>query len=160
MQSLNRIRDKIIAPDNLKSWVKNKRPSIKSLVFTNGCFDIIHRGHITYLSQAADLGDKFIVALNTDASVARLKGESRPVQDEYTRALVMAAFEFVDYVCFFDEDTPLNTIKQVMPNVLVKGGDYNIESIVGYKDVVEAGGKVLTIDFVNGFSTTSIINSI
>jgi rfaE bifunctional protein nucleotidyltransferase chain/domain len=130
------------------------------LVFTNGCFDIIHRGHITYLSQAADLGDKFIVALNTDASVARLKGESRPLQDEFTRALVMAAFEFVDYVCFFDEDTPLNIIKQVMPNILVKGGDYEVEDIVGYKEVVDAGGKVVTIDFVKGFSTTSIINSI
>jgi rfaE bifunctional protein nucleotidyltransferase chain/domain len=160
MQSFKRIQNKIIEPENLQSWAENNRPSIKKLVFTNGCFDIIHRGHITYLSQAADLGDKLIVALNTDASVARLKGENRPIQDENTRALIMAAFEFVDFVCFFNEDTPLNVIKLLMPNVLVKGGDYQIEKIVGYKEVTEAGGKVETIDFVSGFSSSSIINSI
>ncbi|MDA3911739.1 MAG: D-glycero-beta-D-manno-heptose 1-phosphate adenylyltransferase [Bacteroidales bacterium] len=160
MHSFKRIQDKIITQENLKSWAENYRPSIKNLVFTNGCFDIIHRGHITYLSQTADLGDKFIVALNTDASVSRLKGENRPVQDEYTRALVMAAFEFVDFVCFFDEDTPLNIIKLLLPNLLVKGGDYKVGDIVGYKEVVEAGGKVVTIDFVEGFSSSSIINSI
>ncbi|MEA1874848.1 MAG: adenylyltransferase/cytidyltransferase family protein [Bacteroidota bacterium] len=160
MQSLHRIEDKIIQTKNLKHWVKTQGNAIDRLVFTNGCFDVIHRGHITYLAQAADLGTHFIVALNTDASVARLKGANRPVQDEYTRALVMAAFEFVDFVCFFDEDTPLNIIKLLKPKVLVKGGDYIVKDIVGYNDVVQAGGEVVTIDFVKGFSSSSIINSI
>jgi len=160
MDKLQCIKNKIIAPENLNAWVENQRPNIKNLVFTNGCFDIIHRGHITYLAQAADMGDKFIVALNTDASVSRLKGESRPVQDEYTRALVMAGFEFVDYVCFFSEDTPLNVIKLILPDVLIKGGDYIIEDIVGYHAVTQAGGQVKVIEFLEGFSTSSIINSI
>ncbi len=158
MSSLDKIKQKIIQIDDLERWSKEIRPNIKKLVFTNGCFDIIHRGHVTYLAQAADFGDKFIVALNTDKSVSRLKGENRPIQDEQTRALIMASLECVDYVCFFDEDTPLNIIKILLPDVLIKGGDYDVEKIVGYKEVVSAGGEVLTIDFVPGFSTTSIFN--
>ncbi len=158
MSSLDKIKQKIIQIDDLERWSKEIRPNIKKLVFTNGCFDIIHRGHVTYLAQAADFGDKFIVALNTDQSVSRLKGESRPIQDEQTRALIMASLECVDYVCFFNEDTPLNIIKILLPNVLIKGGDYEVDKIVGYKEVISSGGEVLTIDFVPGFSTTSILN--
>ena len=160
MSQLDKIKQKIIPIEALPQWAKDVRPLIGSLAFTNGCFDIMHRGHVTYLAQASDLGEKFIVALNTDASVSRLKGESRPVQDEYTRALVMASLECVDYVCFFSEDTPLNIIKLLLPDVLIKGGDYEVEKIVGYKEVTKAGGSVRTIDFVPGFSTTSILNSI
>lgn len=158
MQSLKRIQKKIIPFCELCNWVENVRPNIEKLVFTNGCFDIIHAGHVKYLAQAADLGTEFIVFLNTDNSVKRLKGDSRPVQDQDTRALIMAAFDFVDYVCFFDEETPLNVIRKVHPDVLVKGGDYKIEEIVGFDEVVKAGGIVKTIDFVDGFSTSSILN--
>ncbi len=158
MSCLDKIKQKIIQLDELEQWAKEIRPGIKKLAFTNGCFDIIHRGHVTYLAQAADFGDKFIVALNTDKSVSRLKGENRPIQDEQTRALILASLECVDYVCFFDEDTPLNIIKILLPDVLIKGGDYEVAKIVGYKEVVDAGGEVLTIDFVQGFSTTSILN--
>ncbi len=160
MKKLEHIEQKILTGDRLEHWLKTERPSLEKLVFTNGCFDIIHRGHVTYLANAADLGSHFIVALNTDASVSRLKGENRPVQDEYTRALVMAAFEFVDYVCFFGEDTPLRVIQEMLPDVLVKGGDYEVEKIVGYQEVVNAGGVVKTIDFVSGFSSTSVLKSI
>jgi rfaE bifunctional protein nucleotidyltransferase chain/domain len=158
MQSLKRIQKKIIPFCELCNWVENVRPNVEKLVFTNGCFDIIHAGHVKYLAQAADLGTKFIVFLNTDNSVKRLKGDSRPVQDQDTRALIMAAFDFVDYVCFFDEETPLNVIQKVLPDVLVKGGDYKIEEIVGFDEVIKAGGIVKTIDFVDGFSTSSILN--
>lgn len=160
MSHLEKVKQKIIPAEYLSQWANDVRPGIDKLAFTNGCFDIMHRGHVTYLAQAADLGDKFIVALNTDASVSRLKGDKRPVQDEYTRALVMASLEFVDYVCFFSEDTPLNIIKLLLPDVLIKGGDYEVQNIVGYKEVVANGGSVKTIDFVPGFSTTSILNSI
>jgi D-glycero-beta-D-manno-heptose 1-phosphate adenylyltransferase len=160
MDKLQKIKSKIILQENFNVWLKNIRPNIEKLVFTNGCFDIIHRGHITYLAQASDLGEKLIVALNTDKSVSKLKGETRPVQDEYTRALVMAAFQFVDYVCFFDEDTPEELIKSIMPNVLVKGGDYIVEKIVGYQDVMNAGGEVITIPFLDGFSTSAILKRV
>ncbi len=125
-------------------------------VFTNGCFDILHRGHIDYLAQAADLADKLIVGLNTDQSVSRLKGEHRPLQDEESRAHVMAALSFVDAVVLFDEDTPYELIKHVVPNILVKGADYKPEDIVGYDIVTQAGGHIQTIDFVPGYSTSAI----
>lgn len=130
----------------------------QKVVFTNGCFDIIHRGHVEYLAKAASLGDQLIIGLNTDASVRRLKGASRPVQDENTRALVLASFSFVSMVLLFDEDTPYELIKLVQPNILVKGGDYKIEEIVGYDIVSQSGGEVVTIELVEGHSTTSIIH--
>ena len=127
------------------------------IVFTNGCFDILHRGHIEYLAKAAALGTKLIVGLNTDGSVHRLKGNARPVNDEGARALALASLVFVDEVILFDTDTPRELIEFVQPDVLVKGGDYRPEDIVGH-DVVEAwGGKVVTIPLVEGYSTTSII---
>ena len=129
----------------------------EKIVFTNGCFDILHRGHIEYLAKAAALGTRLIVGLNTDASVCRLKGDARPVNDEDARALALASLVFVDEVILFDTDTPRELIEFVQPDVLVKGGDYRPEDIVGH-DVVEArGGEVVTIPLVEGYSTTSII---
>ncbi|MCX6120964.1 MAG: D-glycero-beta-D-manno-heptose 1-phosphate adenylyltransferase [Ignavibacteriales bacterium] len=132
----------------------------RKVVFTNGCFDIVHRGHVEYLTKAKALGDVLVVGMNTDASVKRLKGTSRPIVCQDDRALVLAAFRVVDYVCLFDEDTPHELIKAVMPDVLVKGSDWTVDSIVG-KDIVEAaGGTVQTIDFVPNRSTTDIIKKI
>ena len=136
------------------------KQSGKRVVFTNGCFDILHRGHVDYLSKARAKGDVLIVGMNTDASVQRLKGPTRPIVQEDDRAFVLAALSVVDYVCLFDEDTPLELIKAVVPDVLVKGGDWSIENIVG-RDVVEAaGGTVQTIDFVPNRSTTNIVQKI
>jgi len=132
----------------------------QKLVFTNGVFDLIHTGHITYLAQAAELGHKLIIGLNSDASVKRLKGETRPVNHQDSRALLLSAFFFIDAIVVFEEDTPANLINAVMPDVLVKGGDYTIENIVGANEVMANGGEVKTINFVEGYSSTSIINKI
>lgn len=127
------------------------------IVFTNGCFDILHRGHIEYLAKAASLGTKLVIGLNTDASVKRLKGDSRPINDENARALLLASLVFVDKVILFDTDTPRDLIDFVQPDVLVKGGDYKLEEIVGYDIVKAKGGEIVTLDFVEGYSTTSLI---
>ena len=127
------------------------------IVFTNGCFDILHRGHIEYLAKAASLGPKLVIGLNTDASVKRLKGDSRPITDENARALLLASLVFVDKVILFDTDTPRDLIDFVQPDVLVKGGDYKPEEIVGYDIVKAKGGEIVTLDFVEGYSTTSLI---
>ena len=158
MNFIEHIQNKIVPP----SFFKERADEIhkQKVVFTNGCFDILHLGHITYLAHARQLGDALVVGLNSDASVRRLKGPSRPVNDQNARAKVLAALECVDYVVFFEEDTPLNIITQVVPDVLVKGGDYSIDNIVGADFVMQNGGKVLTIPFVNGFSTTSIIENL
>lgn len=132
----------------------------ENIVFTNGCFDIIHRGHIDYLAKAADEGSVLIVGLNTDASVQHIKGDSRPVQDETSRAMILAALSFVSAVVLFDEDTPYELIKYVQPDVLVKGSDYKAEDIVGFDIVTAKGGFVKTIDFLDGFSTSRIIEKI
>ncbi len=126
------------------------------IVFTNGCFDILHKGHIEYLAKAASLGTKLVIGLNTDASVKRLKGDSRPVNDENARALLLASLVFVDKVILFDTDTPRDLIDFVQPDVLVKGGDYKPEEIVGYDIVKAKGGEIVTLDFVEGYSTTSL----
>lgn len=130
------------------------------VVFTNGCFDILHRGHVEYLAKAADMGDVLVVGLNTDASVRRLKGESRPVNNQEARALVLASLNFVDAVVLFDEDTPYELIKAVRPDVLVKGADYKPEEIVGYDIVTSYGGKVEVVDLVEGYSTTQLLSLI
>ena len=158
MKTLTTIKNKLLSREALETKLAEWRSAGKTIVFTNGCFDILHRGHVEYLAQAADLGDKLIVGLNTDASVKRLKGESRPVNDEKSRALLLSALQFVDVVVFFDEDTPYELIKQLQPDILVKGNDYKPEEIVGYDIVTAKGGKVLTIDLVEGFSTTNIIS--
>jgi D-beta-D-heptose 7-phosphate kinase/D-beta-D-heptose 1-phosphate adenosyltransferase len=132
----------------------------KKVVFTNGCFDILHRGHVEYLQKAKSLGDVLIVGLNTDASVRRLKGAGRPVVCEEDRAVVLSALGAVDHVCLFDEDTPFEIIRDLVPDILVKGADWAIEKVVG-KDIVEhAGGEVRTIEFLPNRSTTSIIDRI
>src|SRR5690606_34524896 len=123
----------------------------------NGCFDILHRGHLEYLQAAADLGDILVVGLNSDASVKRLKGENRPINNQNDRAFALASLVFVDAVIIFDEDTPLELIQRVKPNVLVKGGDYSIGNIVGADFVKNIGGEVQVIPFVDGYSTTQII---
>lgn len=132
----------------------------KKIVFTNGVFDIFHRGHISLLSEAASLADILIVGVNADASVKRLKGNDRPVNDEHSRALLLASLMMVDAVIIFTEDTPLELIKIIKPNVLVKGGDYKIENIVGAKEVMENGGEVKIVNIVDGFSTTSILKNL
>ena len=158
MKHLEKIYDKILSRDSLAEKLNLWRKEGKTIVFSNGCFDILHRGHVEYLSKAADLGDVLIIGLNTDSSVKRIKGPSRPVNDEKARAVVLAALEFVDAVIFFEEDTPYNLIKRVQPDVLVKGKDYKAEDIVGYDIVINKGGKVETIELVEGFSTTNTIN--
>jgi rfaE bifunctional protein nucleotidyltransferase chain/domain len=151
---------KINTLPNLLQKVEQWKAEGQKLVFTNGVFDLIHTGHITYLAQAAELGNKLIIGLNSDASVKRLKGESRPVNHQDSRALLLSAFFFIDAIVIFDEDTPANLINAVMPDVLVKGGDYTIENIVGANEVMANGGEVKTINFVEGYSSTSIINKI
>jgi D-glycero-beta-D-manno-heptose 1-phosphate adenylyltransferase len=129
-------------------------------VFTNGCFDIMHLGHIDYLSKAADLGDILIVGLNSDDSVRKIKGPNRPISDIHSRAAVLASLSFVSAVIIFDEETPINLIEFIKPEVLVKGKDYSVEDIVGADVVIENGGKVITIDLVEGYSTSLIENKI
>jgi len=132
----------------------------KKIVFTNGCFDILHLGHVTYLQKAKQLGDILIVGVNSDDSVRRLKGPSRPVNSEYDRAMVLSALKSVDYTVLFENDTPLELIQLIEPSILVKGGDYTIDTIVGATEVLANGGEVVTIDFVEGKSTTSIIKKL
>lgn len=141
----------------LESTLKTYRSQGKKIVFTNGCFDLLHVGHITYLEEAKKLGDVLIVGINTDESVKRLKGPTRPVQNESDRCQILAALKSVDHTILFPEDTPLNLIKGVKPDVLVKGGDWKPEQIVGSEFVLALGGKVLSLNFVTGKSTTNII---
>ena len=161
MRKLEIIESKIFkTKEDLKYQLAYWRFRSEKIVFTNGCFDILHRGHIDYLSKASDEGNVLIVGLNTDNSVQRIKGKSRPVQDENSRAMVLAALSFVNAVVLFDEDTPYDLIKFVHPDVLVKGSDYKAEDIVGYDVVSTSGGHVKTIDFLDGFSTSIIIEKI
>jgi rfaE bifunctional protein nucleotidyltransferase chain/domain len=133
------------------------RPRDHALVFTNGCFDVIHRGHVEYLAYARSLGDALVVAINTDTSVRRLKGPTRPINSEEDRAHILAALESVDWVTSFDEDTPAQLISALLPDILVKGGDYAVEDIVGASEVVNAGGRVVVAPLVPGRSTTNLI---
>ncbi len=151
--------DKIVTKEQLKNLIPEWKKHGK-LVFTNGCFDILHLGHVDYLEKARNLGQKLIVGLNTDASVQRLKGANRPICDENSRARVMASLEFVDAVVFFDEETPLELISFLLPDILVKGNDYSVENIVGADVVIKNGGKVETVPLVNGYSTTNVIEKI
>ena len=140
----------------LKIW----KGSNNSIVFTNGCFDIIHHGHVDSLQQSASLGTKLIVGLNSDRSVKLLKGENRPVFDVMAKALILAAFECVDAVIIFDEETPADLIAEINPDVLVKGKEYKIHEIAGHDTVLKNGGKVITLDFVEGVSTSDLIEKI
>ena len=147
-------RDKIEKQSNLWRFLGNR------IVFTNGCFDILHRGHIEYLAAAADLGSKLIIGLNSDASVSRLKGSGRPINSFQDRALALAALRFTDAIVEFDEDTPLNLIRMITPDFLVKGGDYSHNEIVGASDVEANGGQIVIISFTEGYSTTSFLKKI
>jgi len=153
---LNKIQNLATLKVHVNTWQK----AGEKVVFTNGVFDLLHIGHLTYMAKAAELGDKLIIGLNSDSSVKRIKGDDRPVNDQNNRAALLAALFFVDAIVVFDEDTPLNLITTLMPDVLVKGADYAIENIVGGKEVVANGGEVKTIDFVEGYSSTSIIKKI
>ena len=133
-------------------------PRDGTVVFTNGCFELLHRGHVEYLAQAKALGDVLVVGLNSDASVQRLRGAGRPLVAEADRAAVLVALRSVDAVTLFDEDTPLELISTLLPDVLVKGGDYDLDGIVGREVVEEAGGEVRALPFVEGHSTTSILD--
>lgn len=158
MKSLQKLKRKIVQQEDLGPIVNRFRFAEEKVVFTNGCFDIVHQGHIDYLSKASDLGTKLVVGVNTDESVIKLnKGSNRPLQDEISRAMLIASLQFVDLVVLFGEDTPLELITKVQPDVLVKGSDYKIEDIVGYEVVMARGGTVQTIDFLEGFSTSSIV---
>jgi D-glycero-beta-D-manno-heptose 1-phosphate adenylyltransferase len=156
MNNLERVSAKIADREQLKSMLAVWRFQEKKIVFTNGCFDILHLGHIDYLSKAKDEGNILIIGLNTDNSVSRIKGKNRPITDENSRAKILASLQFVDAVILFDEETPYELIKFVQPDVLVKGSDYKPEEIVGYDIVKAKKGKVVTIDFLEGYSTTAI----
>lgn len=142
--------------EELKSKLANVRGGRK-VVFTNGCFDILHVGHVRYLKEARAQGDVLVVGVNTDASVRKLKGPTRPVQNENARAEILAALESVSFTVLFDEETPMELIREIRPDVLVKGGDYKIETIVGSDFVLSYGGEVRALQFVNGVSTTAIV---
>jgi len=160
MSHLNKINSKIFSLDDLKNQVNAWKQAGEEVVFTNGCFDIIHRGHIEVLVRTADLGSKFIIGLNSDSSIQKLKGEDRPIIDEQARSILLAALSFVDAVVLFSEETPINLISTLIPDVLAKGGDYEIETIVGHEIVQQNGGKVKLVPFVDGFSSTTIIEKI
>jgi rfaE bifunctional protein nucleotidyltransferase chain/domain len=160
MSKLEIIKSKIFSKESLKYQLVIWRFLSKKIVFTNGCFDILHLGHIDYLSKAAEFGDVLIIGLNSDDSVRKIKGINRPINDEKSRAKILASLGFVSAVILFDEDTPYNLIKFVQPDVLIKGSDYKPEDIVGYDIVKAKGGVIETIDFLPGYSTSSIIDKI
>lgn len=160
MKAVNTIDKKIFTLPQLLAQIASWRVTNKTIAFTNGCFDILHEGHIFSLSQAAQEADYLIVGVNSDSSTKRLKGPERPVNHEHSRALLLASLVIVDAVVIFDEDTPYELITALQPDVLVKGGDYTIEKIVGSKEVIANGGRVVINPIVEGFSTTGIIAQI
>ena len=160
MKKSDTLRERIFSREELVQEVKRLRLKSKTIAFTNGVFDILHEGHIAVLAEAATFADVLIVGVNSDASVKKLKGDSRPVNSEDSRALIIASLIMVDAVVIFNEETPLELIKMIMPDVLVKGGDYTIETVVGAKEVIANGGRVEIIPIREGFSTTNIINKI
>ena len=155
-KAAHKIRDVAAAKTLVNQWKQEG----KKVVFTNGCFDILHLGHVDYLEKARALGDKLVVGLNSDDSVGRFKGPNRPIQDQNSRAHVLASLQFIDLVVFFNEDTPLKLITELVPAILAKGSDYLAENIIGADVVKKNGGVVKTIDFVPGYSTSRIIEKI
>ena len=152
--------EKIVDIEATKKQITEWQNAGDKVVFTNGCFDILHVGHVDYLEKARNLGQKLVLGLNTDASVSRIKGPLRPVCNEFSRSRVIASLAFVDLVVFFDEETPLELISSLKPNILVKGDDYTIENIVGADIVIANGGEVKTIPLVVGYSTSKVIKNI
>ena len=160
MNQISRLQSKILSVSALENQLKKWRNANEKIVFTNGCFDLIHFGHIDYLAKARDLGNRLVVGLNTDASIMRLKGSSRPIKDEQSRLALIAGLGFVDAVVLFDEETPIKLISIIKPDVLVKGGDYEVKDIVGHEIVQSNSGKVCTIDFVDGYSSSKLIEKV
>jgi rfaE bifunctional protein nucleotidyltransferase chain/domain len=156
MLNLDVLRNKILSGQALTRNLAIWRFKERKIVFTNGCFDVLHLGHIDYLAKAADLGHELIIGLNTDASVRRNKGPQRPLQDQECRAMILASLGFVSAIVLFDEDTPYELIRLIQPDFLVKGADYKAEEIVGYDIVKAKGGEVVTLEFLPGYSTTRI----
>jgi len=156
MSILAQIEAKIHTWDSAQAAVQQWQAQGETVVFTNGCFDLLHYGHLHYLAQARDLGQRLVLGLNSAASVARLKGPHRPINDELTRTWQLASLSFIDAVVAFEEDTPWELLQVLQPDILVKGGDYEIETIIGADIVLARGGRVLTLPFVAGYSTTSI----
>lgn len=156
MPSFSHIQQKIHNPNSLPAVLEMWRANGDRIVFTNGCFDLLHFGHLHYLADARDLGERLVVGMNSGASVSRLKGPHRPINDELTRTHLMAALEVVDAVILFEEDTPYELIRLVQPDILVKGGDWSPDQIVGSDIVLERGGQVLSLPFITGYSTTNI----
>jgi D-beta-D-heptose 7-phosphate kinase/D-beta-D-heptose 1-phosphate adenosyltransferase len=160
MREINSMAKKVVSIEKAKTIIYGWKLLGKTTAFTNGCFDILHQGHIFSLGQAAKEADYLIVGLNSDASVQRLKGPTRPINNTESRAIVISNLAIVDLVVVFEEDTPLELIKSLLPDVLVKGGDYTIDQIVGAKEVMASGGKVIINSIVEGFSTTGLIEKI
>ncbi|MDB4835427.1 D-glycero-beta-D-manno-heptose 1-phosphate adenylyltransferase [Cyclobacteriaceae bacterium] len=152
--------NKVLNRYQFVQFVEQCKAEGKKVVFTNGCFDILHYGHIDYLEKARELGDVLVLGVNTDESIHRLKGSQRPIIQEFDRVRMLAAFEFIDAITLFDNDTPHELIAECIPSVLVKGSDYEIKDIVGGQTVLDNGGEVKTIDYVDGYSTSSIIQKI
>jgi D-beta-D-heptose 7-phosphate kinase/D-beta-D-heptose 1-phosphate adenosyltransferase len=160
MKKSNSITERLFTTDEIKQEVRRIRLKSKTIAFTNGVFDILHEGHISVLSEAASFADVLIVGVNSDASVKKLKGETRPINNENSRALIIASLIMVDAVVIFNEETPIELIKIIKPDVLVKGGDYTLDTMVGAKEVLDAGGRVEIVPIREGFSTTGIIKKI
>lgn len=160
MNQVKHLQTKILSFSALKGQLEKWRNANQKIVFTNGCFDLLHFGHVDYLTKARDLGDRLVVGLNTDGSITRIKGAARPINNEESRAAILAGMAYVDAVVLFDEETPINLVSMVMPDVLVKGGDYSIKEIVGHEIVLNNKGEVCTIDFVEGYSSSVLIEKI
>tara|TARA_B110000003_G_scaffold273180_1_gene310432 strand:+ start:1207 stop:1698 length:492 start_codon:yes stop_codon:yes gene_type:complete len=160
MSHLDKLKHKIFSLQELKAQVTIWKQYGEEIVFTNGCFDIIHKGHIEVLARTADLGSRLIVGLNSDISIKKIKGVKRPILNEQSRALILASFSFVDAVILFAEDTPKELISHLIPDILAKGGDYEIESVVGHEIVQNSGGIVKLVPYIEGYSSTNIINKI
>ncbi len=159
-KSLKKINNKIFLEKDLRIKLDSWRQKGEKIVFTNGCFDLIHLGHIEVLARSADLGDRLIIGVNTDISIKNIKGENRPIIEEDSRVKQLAALEFVDAVILFNESTPNKIINHIKPDIITKGGDYKTEEVVGYETVIENNGRVVIIPLTRGFSTTSILNKI
>ena len=159
-KSLEILNNKILDKERLLVKLTNWKEENKKIVFTNGCFDLIHLGHIEVIARSADLGDILIIGINTDNSIKRLKGKNRPIVEEISRAKQLAALEFVDAVVLFDQDTPIDLIKMINPNIITKGGDYNTDQVIGNDIVTQNDGEVVIIPLTQGYSTTSILEKI
>ena len=160
MLKVNQVQKKIFSLAGLIEKNNEWKTKGESIVFTNGCFDIVHKGHIEMLTSAAELGSKLIVGLNSDSSIKALKKKGRPIIDETSRSTLLASFSFVDAVILFSEETPINLINKLLPDFLVKGGDYQKENIVGAETITRNGGEVVVIPFIDGFSSSKIIQKI